>query len=105
MNISDLSSYITETWERSIIPTLCDFVRIPNKSPLFDPAWEAHGYMDSAAVLLADWCKRQPTKGWTAEIARLRDRTPLLFFEFPGRSPETAFTSAPFDKHTSSPGC
>ena len=37
MNISDLSSHIAETWERSIIPTLCDFVRIPNKSPLFDP--------------------------------------------------------------------
>ncbi len=79
MNISDLSSHIAETWERSIIPTLCDFVRIPNKSPLFDPEWEAHGYMEKAVVLLAEWCKRQPIKGLTVEIARLPGRTPLLF--------------------------
>jgi len=98
MNISDLSSYITETWERSIIPTLCDFVRIPNKSPLFDPSWEAHGYMDKAAVLLAEWCKRQPIKGLTVEIARLPGRTPLLFIEIPGSSNDTVLMYGHFDK-------
>jgi len=28
------------------VPTLCEFVRIPNKSPLFDAQWEAHGHME-----------------------------------------------------------
>src|SRR5260370_42336281 len=98
MNISDLSSHIAETWERSIIPTLCDFVRIPNKSPLFDPEWEAHGHMEKAAVLLAEWCKRQPIKGLTVEIARLPGRTPLLFIEVPGSSNDTVLMYGHFDK-------
>src|SRR5882757_5276716 len=98
MNISDLPSHIAETWERSIIPTLCDFVRIPNKSPLFDPEWEAHGYMEKAVVLLAEWCKRQPIKGLTVEIARLPGRTPLLFIEVPGSSNDTVLMYGHFDK-------
>jgi acetylornithine deacetylase/succinyl-diaminopimelate desuccinylase-like protein len=98
MNISDLSSHIAETWERSIIPTLCDFVRIANKSPLFDPEWEAHGYMEKAVVLLAEWCKRQPIKGLTVEIARLPGRTPLLFIEVPGSSNDTVLMYGHFDK-------
>src|SRR5712675_1813727 len=98
MNISDLSSHIAETWERSIIPTLCDFVRIPNKSPLFDPEWEAHGHMENAAVLLAAWCKRQPIKGLAVEVARLPGRTPLLFMEIPGSSNDTVLMYGHFDK-------
>lgn len=31
-----LSGHVNETWDRSIVPALCDYVRIPNKSPLFD---------------------------------------------------------------------
>src|SRR5882762_3099620 len=98
MNISDLSSHIEETWERSIVPTLCDFVRIPNKSPLFDPEWEAHGHMENAAVLLAAWCKRQPIKGLTVEVARLPGRTPQLFMEIPGSSNDTVLMYGHFDK-------
>jgi len=34
-----------------IVPALMDYIRIPNKSPLFDPAWKKHGYMDKAVKL------------------------------------------------------
>jgi acetylornithine deacetylase/succinyl-diaminopimelate desuccinylase-like protein len=98
MNISALSSHIAEAWDRSIIPTLFDFVRIPNKSPLFDPEWEVHGYMEKAALLLADWCKRQPIKGLAVEIARLPGRTPLLFIEIPGSLNDTVLMYGHFDK-------
>jgi hypothetical protein len=27
-------------------PTLVEYIKIPNKSPSFDPDWAAHGYMD-----------------------------------------------------------
>jgi hypothetical protein len=33
---------------------LHDYIRIPNKSPAFDPDWERHGYMDQAIELLVD---------------------------------------------------
>ena len=44
-------------WDREIVPALTDYIRIPNKSPAFDPEWEAHGYMDKAVALFADWAK------------------------------------------------
>jgi len=71
-------------WDRSIVPTLCDYVRIPNKSPLFDPEWERHGHMERAVELLADWCRLQPIAGMTVKVARLAGRTPLIFIDIPG---------------------
>ena len=43
---------VARWWDESIVPTLSDYIRIPNKSPLFDPEWEAHGHMRRAAELL-----------------------------------------------------
>jgi acetylornithine deacetylase/succinyl-diaminopimelate desuccinylase-like protein len=80
-----LSGHVNETWDRSIVPTLCDYVRIPNKSPLFDAGWERHGHMERAVQLLADWCRRQPIAGMTVKVARLPGRTPLIFVDIPGK--------------------
>lgn len=80
----ELQRFVNETWDRSIVPTLCEYVRIPNKSPLFDPEWEKHGHMERAVNLLADWCRRQPIADMSVSIARLPGRTPLIFIEVPG---------------------
>ena len=98
IDIGELSVHVGDVWQRSILPTLCDFVRIPNKSPLFDPEWEGHGYMDKAVGLLAEWCRRQPIQGMTVEIARLPGRTPLLFIEVPGSASDTVLMYGHFDK-------
>jgi acetylornithine deacetylase/succinyl-diaminopimelate desuccinylase-like protein len=79
-----ITDFVNETWDRSIVPALCEYVRIPNKSPLFDPDWERHGHMERAIELLAEWCRRQPIEGMTLKIARLPGRTPLLFVDIPG---------------------
>src|SRR6202034_479025 len=83
-NAAELEQFVDEVWDRSIVPTLCEYVRIPNKSPLFDPQWEKHGHMERAVQLLADWCCRQPMPGMRAEMARLEGRTPLLLVDIPG---------------------
>jgi acetylornithine deacetylase/succinyl-diaminopimelate desuccinylase-like protein len=82
-NATELERFVDEVWDRSIVPTLCEYVRIPNKSPLFDPQWEEHGHMEHAVQLLAEWCRRQPIAGMTVEIARLAGRTPLLLVDIP----------------------
>jgi acetylornithine deacetylase/succinyl-diaminopimelate desuccinylase-like protein len=84
VNAPELERYVDGVWERSIVPTLCDYVRIPNKSPLFDPEWEQHGHMERAVELLASWCRRQPIAGLSVTISRLPKRTPLIFIEVPG---------------------
>ena len=49
---ASLDRFVAERWDQSIIPALCDYVRIPNKSPAFDSHWEANGHMAEAVRLL-----------------------------------------------------
>ena len=62
MDISKARSYLDATWSDSILPQLIDYVRIPNKSPLFDPDWEAHGHMEAAVQLMAHWATGSRTR-------------------------------------------
>jgi acetylornithine deacetylase/succinyl-diaminopimelate desuccinylase-like protein len=87
-----------EAFEKSIVPRLCDYIRIPNKSPLFDAAWQEHGYMDRAAELLAAWCREQPIEGLRVEILRAAGRTPVLLCEIPGQGGDTVLLYGHMDK-------
>ena len=51
MDFSLAQRQTAEAFSSSIVPRLCDYIRIPNKSPDFDPDWKAHGHMDRAADL------------------------------------------------------
>jgi acetylornithine deacetylase/succinyl-diaminopimelate desuccinylase-like protein len=82
----------------SIVPRLSDYIRIPNKSPLFDADWQSHGFMDRAAELMAAWCREQPLAGLTVEILREKGRTPLLFCEIPGTGEDTVLLYGHMDK-------
>ncbi|MGH8259698.1 MAG: M20/M25/M40 family metallo-hydrolase, partial [Steroidobacteraceae bacterium] len=75
---------IDRQWDDSIQARLEDFVRIPNRSPAFDPQWEAQGHMERAVQLIADWCREQPIDGLTVEVHRLAGLTPLLLIDIPG---------------------
>lgn len=84
MNIERLTRHIDTAWDQSIVPALCEYIRIPNKSVNFDPQWEQHGHMDRAAALLKSWCEQHASPGMKVEIVRLPGRTPLLFIDVPG---------------------
>ena len=43
MDFPKLTTFMDRIWDDEIIPALTDYIRIPNKSPAFDPAWEQHG--------------------------------------------------------------
>ncbi len=85
-------------FEDSIVPQLCEYIRIPNKSPLFDAEWQQHGYMDRAAELMAAWCRTQPIQGLKVEIVRAPGRTPVLFCEIPGSGKDTVLLYGHMDK-------
>ena len=89
---------LDEEWTHSIQPSLEAYIRIPNKSPLFDPQWEAHGHMDRAAALLVDWCRSQPVKGLEVRVIRLPGHTPLIYAEVPGTAPGRVLLYGHFDK-------
>lgn len=79
--MSDIEEFVEDRWEHGILASLHEYIRIPNKSPGFDPEWEEHGYMDQAVHLLYAWSEQQDIAGFTQEVVRLPGRTPLLFAE------------------------
>jgi acetylornithine deacetylase/succinyl-diaminopimelate desuccinylase-like protein len=89
---------ITRLWDASIIDRLQAFVRIPNRSPAFDPQWEAHGHMERAMQLIADWCGARPIEGLTMEVQRLAGLTPLLLVDIPGERPDCVLLYGHLDK-------
>ena len=98
MLTSQLTTHINTFWDREILPALHDYIRIPNESPLFDPDWQAHGHMQRAVALVADWIRRQQIPGGNLEVLQDGDRTPLLLLEFPGNIPDTVLMYGHLDK-------
>jgi acetylornithine deacetylase/succinyl-diaminopimelate desuccinylase-like protein len=86
MDFAKATSFLNGIWDAEIIPALTDYIRIPNKSPAFDPDWEQHGHMEQVVQMFAAWAKAKLAQfpGASLEVVRLPKRTPLIFIEIPG---------------------
>ncbi len=89
MDSDALRSFVDKHWEERVLPTLIDYIRIPNKSPTFDPDWRENGYMEQAVDLFQGWCRESAGDGMAVEVVRLPNRTPLLFIEAPATGSDT----------------
>jgi acetylornithine deacetylase/succinyl-diaminopimelate desuccinylase-like protein len=98
MDLEKLRAAIGKTWDESIVERLTAYVRIPNKSPMFDPQWERNGHMAAAVQLMADWCRAQPVPGMRVEVRRLPGKTPLLYVDVPGELPGCVLLYGHLDK-------
>jgi len=98
MDLERLRASVRKTWDESILDQLVAYVRIPNKSPMFDPQWESHGHMEAAIELMAKWCRAQPIPGMRVDIHRLPGRTPLLLVDIPGELPGSVLLYGHLDK-------
>lgn len=83
MDIAKLKAFVGHKWDADIVPQLVRYIAIPNKSPMFDADWQAHGYMDQAVSLMEAWAKAQDLPGMQVEVVRLEGRTPLIFLDIP----------------------
>jgi len=83
MDASKVDRYVSAKWDDEIVAQLVEYIRIPNKSPMFDADWVAHGYMDAAVKLMETWAKAQSIPGMLIEVVRLEGRTPLICIEIP----------------------
>ena len=92
MDSKALSGFVSDLWDDEIVPQLVEYIKIPNKSPMFDADWAKHGYMDQAVALMETWARAQPIAGMQLEIVRLPERTPLIFIEIPGTDPTNTDT-------------
>ena len=85
-----LRQRIDAVWADDIVPTLCQYIAIPNVSPNFDADWAEHGHMDEAVELIRTWCAQRAIAGLTVDVQRLPGRTPLIVCECPATDPAAA---------------
>ena len=91
MDIRRTQDFIGALWDDEIVPQLTEYIRIPNKSPMFDPAWATNGYMDDAVKLMERWARSKlpALKGATVEVVRLPGRTPVILIDVTAPDPQT----------------
>ena len=92
MDARKTATFMEGLWDKGIIPVLTDYIRIPAKSPAFDPGWEQHGHMQKAVELFEAWARRhlKSLPGSSLEVVRLPGRTPLILIEVPGKAGASA---------------
>src|SRR5690606_17249431 len=98
MDTKAIEGFVGKLWDAQIVPQLIDYIRIPNKSPMFDAKWAEHGYMDQAVALMENWARAQPIKGMQVEVVRLEGRTPLIFIDIPGAGDDCVLLYGHLDK-------
>jgi acetylornithine deacetylase/succinyl-diaminopimelate desuccinylase-like protein len=92
------SDFVEKQWDTSIVPTITEYIKIPNKSPMFDADWKKHGHMDRAVKLIEGWCRERSIDGIKIEVLEPKDRTPLIFMEIPGTGKDTVLLYGHLDK-------
>jgi acetylornithine deacetylase/succinyl-diaminopimelate desuccinylase-like protein len=98
MDNKQTAEFVNKAWDDSIIPEISEYIRVPNKSPHFDPDWEANGHMEKAVQMLEAWARQQPIKDLQVEIVRIEGRTPVLVCEIPGDSDDVVLLYGHYDK-------
>jgi acetylornithine deacetylase/succinyl-diaminopimelate desuccinylase-like protein len=100
MDSAKLKTFVGSIWDDAVVPTITEYIRIPNKSPAFDPDWDAHGYMRDAVKLFESWARDKigAIEGAALEVVQLPNRTPLIFIEIPGEGPKTVLLYGHLDK-------
>jgi acetylornithine deacetylase/succinyl-diaminopimelate desuccinylase-like protein len=83
MDHSELRRFVEARWRDDITDRLVEYVRVPAKSPAFDPAWRAHGHLDAVVRAGLAWARAQAIAGLEIEIVSIDGLTPCLFFEVP----------------------
>ncbi|MDN5923688.1 MAG: M20 family metallopeptidase [Xanthomonadales bacterium] len=88
MDTRKITQFVETLWDDEVVPQLIEYIKIPNKSPMFDPDWQAHGYMDAAVTLMQTWAtsKIAALPGASLEVVRLEGRTPLIYIDVPGKN-------------------
>ena len=98
MDTKLITSFCHDHWDNSVVPELIDYIRIPNKSPAFDPNWQTNGFIEKVVTQFTDWIKKQNLSGLQLNVIRLPERTPLIYIEIDGNCENTVLLYGHLDK-------
>jgi acetylornithine deacetylase/succinyl-diaminopimelate desuccinylase-like protein len=98
MDAASVVDRVTRVWNDDVLPTITEYIRIPNRSPSFDHEWAEHGHMDRAVELVRSWMAARPIEGLRVSVEQLEGRTPVIFAEVPGTADGTVLLYGHVDK-------
>jgi acetylornithine deacetylase/succinyl-diaminopimelate desuccinylase-like protein len=100
MDLQQMNAFASAFWQDEVLPVLTRYVAIPNKSPAFDPDWEANGHMEEAVSLLSGWAEKwlPELPGARLEVLRLPGRTPVILIDVPGEGSTRTLLYGHLDK-------
>lgn len=104
MSHQSIFAFVENYWDKEVMPSLQDYVKIPCKSSGFDKDWKQHGFIDEATDLFENWLKSRDIKGLTVERLSIDDRTPLLYVEIPGELNQNVLFYGHLDKQPENTG-
>lgn len=82
LNQEALKSFVSENFDKTIIPTLEEYIKIPSLSPMFDEQVHTNGLQEKVVELLVQWVKSQQVPGLKVEVVKdPKCRTPVIFIE------------------------
>ncbi len=107
MEINSLRAFIEKTWERSVMPSLIEYVTIPAVSPAFHPEWENSAYLLQTLELAKKFCDTMKLDNAATRIITRKGRTPILLMEInptPADNPRTVLLYGHLDKQPPATG-
>ncbi|CAD8186262.1 unnamed protein product [Paramecium pentaurelia] len=87
-----------------ILPSLADFVRIPNLSPQFDPQWQDNGLLDKASNHIVSWIEQQKIPNCKVEMLSIQGAPKAIHVSIKAQNPITVFYYGHYDKQPHFPG-
>ena len=74
---------ISANFEASVIPTLVEYIRIPNLSPSFNGGKFDEPETELVVELFTKWVEAQAIPELLMQVRRIPNRTPLIYIEIP----------------------
>ncbi len=82
LDVATINDVVDRHWTEAL-PVLEDYIRIPAKSPAFDPDWIASGHLAEAVELVRAWCESHAPDDATVSVHEIEGRTPVIVVEVP----------------------
>ena len=103
LDYESLLRWSENQWEKSILPSLSEFISIEALSPGFEPKWEEKGELSATLDLFQNWADVQGIVGLESHRFKLDGRNPLLIIKVKGSLPGEILFYSHLDKQPSKP--
>ena len=74
---------VSRNFDSSVIPTLIEYIKIPNKSPAYNGGKWDEPETDEVIDLFVNWVNRQAMPNIEVGVRRITGRTPVIYIEIP----------------------